>query len=140
MFRCLECGEAFEETLEIIETHGLDTPPYEKRFVCPECKSNRYKPFTKDSISRRQVIDRLIDIMQKLNIFEHKISEAFNSCATDDTELDYARRELFELFTVLAGGDEFDLPGDIDAKIFGMVSSQEAAAVMGILTKNIEGD
>ena len=140
MFRCLECRRAFEETLELIDPIGLDSPPYKKIYVCPHCKQNYYKPFVKDSISRREVIDKLIDVMQKLNIFEHKISEAFNSCATDGTELDYARSELFELFTVLAANDEFDLPRDIDAKIFDMVSSQEAAAVMGILTKNIEED
>ena len=140
MFRCLECGEAFEETLEIKETHGLSTPPYETRYVCPKCKGNNYKPFIKDAISRRQVIDKLIDIMQKLNIFEQKLSETFNSTATNGTELDFARNYMFELLTVLAGDDEFMLPRNIDEKIFDMVSTQEAAAVERILTKNIEGD
>ena len=70
MFRCLECGIKFEKTLELIETHGLDTPPFEKRYVCPECKGSGYKPLVKDNISRREVLDKLVDIMRALNEFE----------------------------------------------------------------------
>ena len=140
MFRCLECGEAFEETLEIQETHGLSHPPYEKRYVCPYCKGSTYRPFTKDSISRTKVIDELLDVMQKLNQFDNSICGAFNSTATDDTGLDFARSKLFELFTVLAEDDVFSLPRDIDCKIFDMRTNAEAAAVMALLTKNIEGD
>lgn len=40
MFKCLECGNIFEDgeqkTWE--EEHGLDTPPYEKVKACPQCK------------------------------------------------------------------------------------------------------
>ena len=40
-YRCLECGHIFEEGEQAIweETHGLDTPPYEKFSGCPICKS-----------------------------------------------------------------------------------------------------
>ena len=40
-FKCLECGHIFDEC-EVYwweETHGLDTPPYEKFSGCPICKS-----------------------------------------------------------------------------------------------------
>ena len=40
MYKCTECGNLFEEgehaTWE--ETHGLDSPPYEKWSGCPVCK------------------------------------------------------------------------------------------------------
>ena len=143
MFRCFNCGKAFDndEILELSETLGtIKEPPSKVSYVCPYCKCNMYKPFIKDSISRRQIIDSLIDVMQKLNIFEHKLSETFNSSATNGTELDVARSNLFELFTVLAGDDEFALPRNIDEKIFYMMNTQEASALYEILTKNIEGD
>ena len=37
-YQCHECDRSFEEPDIITETHGLDTPPYEKIAVCPYCK------------------------------------------------------------------------------------------------------
>ena len=42
MYRCENCGNLFEEgeQAEWEETHGLDTPPYEKWSGCPVCKGD----------------------------------------------------------------------------------------------------
>lgn len=42
MFRCCECGHLFEDGEQAVweETHGLDTPPYEKHSGCPLCKGD----------------------------------------------------------------------------------------------------
>lgn len=37
MFICLDCGKLFEEPKYYVETHGLDTPPYETWNGCPTC-------------------------------------------------------------------------------------------------------
>jgi hypothetical protein len=37
MMLCLDCGAAFEQAREVVERHGLDTPPYERLLVCPRC-------------------------------------------------------------------------------------------------------
>lgn len=37
-YECHNCGRRFEEPDIITETHGLDSPPYEKIDVCPYCK------------------------------------------------------------------------------------------------------
>ena len=37
-YKCDHCGGEFEEPDIIIETHGLDSPPYEEIGVCPYCK------------------------------------------------------------------------------------------------------
>ena len=37
MYECHRCGKHFEEPDIITETHGLDSPPYEKVAVCPYC-------------------------------------------------------------------------------------------------------
>ena len=37
MFVCLECGHVFEEPKSYVETHGLDSPPYENSKGCPIC-------------------------------------------------------------------------------------------------------
>ena len=37
VFVCVECRELFEEPGHYVETHNLDTPPYEEWDGCPSC-------------------------------------------------------------------------------------------------------
>lgn len=37
MYICLDCGHIFETSRKYIETHGLDSPPYEEWNGCPRC-------------------------------------------------------------------------------------------------------
>lgn len=37
MFICRDCGRIFETPQQIIERHGLDSPPYEEFSGCPFC-------------------------------------------------------------------------------------------------------
>lgn len=41
-YTCLDCGGEFEEPVEHIEHHGLDTPPYEAYPSCPGCGSGAF--------------------------------------------------------------------------------------------------
>ena len=34
---CVECGHVFSQPKRYMETHGLDTPPYELFNICPNC-------------------------------------------------------------------------------------------------------
>lgn len=43
MYICESCEGEFEEAETVIETHGLDTPPYEKIAVCPYCGADDFK-------------------------------------------------------------------------------------------------
>lgn len=138
MFRCLDCRTLFKEPLELKERHGLDTPPFESRYYCPKCKGSSYKPLIRDAISRREVLDSLVGIMQALNEFEYAFCDVFSGSALDGTKFDTAHSDLFELMISIAGDSEFELPGDIDDKLFDMKSSVQAAAVYEILTTNIE--
>ena len=36
-YTCLDCGYEFDEPYELVERHGLDSPPFEKWLVCPAC-------------------------------------------------------------------------------------------------------
>jgi hypothetical protein len=138
MFRCLDCKAAFDEPLHLVETHGLDTPPFEDRYVCPRCKSGHYKPFVQDEFSRRQIIKDLLEIMADLNEFNSVVSDAFNSNALEDTAFDCARGNLYELLTVISADTEFDLPNNIDDWIFKMKSEAAKQKVYATLVENIE--
>lgn len=37
MYICKYCAKTFEQPKMIIDTHGLDSPPYETYPVCPYC-------------------------------------------------------------------------------------------------------
>ena len=37
MFICYDCEKTFDEPRVIVETHNLDTPPYETYSACPYC-------------------------------------------------------------------------------------------------------
>ena len=142
MFRCFDCGKSFDddEILELAENDGFREGPYRTSYVCPHCKCNMYKPFLKDRVSRRRVIEALLDVMLMLNEFDEKICSAFNSTATKETGLDYGRNKIFEFLVELAEGDEFDVPKNIDDLLFNMQTMKQASKVAEILTRNIEGD
>ena len=40
MYYCLECENLFEDPKKYVETHGLDTPPYEEWWGCPSCSGS----------------------------------------------------------------------------------------------------
>lgn len=42
MYRCTDCNREFEYCEVFFETHGLDTPPYERRRRCPYCRSENF--------------------------------------------------------------------------------------------------
>jgi Zn finger protein HypA/HybF involved in hydrogenase expression len=37
VFACKDCGFVFDDSKLFVDTHGLDTPPYEERYGCPKC-------------------------------------------------------------------------------------------------------
>ena len=45
MYKCRDCERLFEEGEEIkmVETHGLEGPPYEVWYACPHCHSNDFE-------------------------------------------------------------------------------------------------
>lgn len=132
MFRCFECGKAFERTREIEEAHG------EKWYVCPHCGENHYKPFVKNQMERREVIERAVNIMRNLNSFRSLIEKALNSACLDGTDVDFAMSDLHDLIVYAAGDAEFDLPDDISDKILDAKTEAQASALYDELTYNIE--
>ncbi len=43
MYHCTDCNTEFEFVEVVFETHGLDTPPYERIKRCPSCKSRAFE-------------------------------------------------------------------------------------------------
>lgn len=132
MFRCLECGAAFQFPHEIEEAHG------EKWYVCPHCGEHHYKPFIENRMDRREVIERAVDVMRNLNTFRSLIEKALNSCCFDGSDIDFAMGDLHDLIVYAAGDSEFDLPSNISDKIFDAKTEAQASKLFDELTYNIE--
>jgi rubredoxin len=45
MYICESCGYVFDECDFVVETHGLASPPYENRAVCPSCGADNFEDF-----------------------------------------------------------------------------------------------
>ena len=43
MFICNDCGAIFDNPEVEYETHGLDSPPYERWLICPNCRSSSFE-------------------------------------------------------------------------------------------------
>ena len=37
MYHCKDCGEKFVKARIFFDGHGLSSPPYERRYICPIC-------------------------------------------------------------------------------------------------------
>ena len=48
MYKCMNCGSVFDDPDYYYETHGLDNPPYEQMWGCPDCKGDFQETFFKN--------------------------------------------------------------------------------------------
>lgn len=48
MYVCVDCGLIFEQPKDYVETHNLDTPPYEEWSGCPKCAGYYTEAFSCD--------------------------------------------------------------------------------------------
>lgn len=49
---CLDCNKTFSSPKRYVETHGLDTPPYEVFYGCPYCDGNYTRAYECDECGR----------------------------------------------------------------------------------------
>jgi len=45
LYECVVCKYVFDRPKYFIETHGLDSEPYEIISVCPRCKESGFEEF-----------------------------------------------------------------------------------------------
>lgn len=60
---CRDCESCFDKPELLVERHGLDTPPYETFYVCPNCKSADYIPINRCDCCGQIITDTYIHII-----------------------------------------------------------------------------
>ena len=91
MYKCTECGHLFEEGEQATweETHGLDSPPYEKWSGCPVCKGDYEEVYQCDSCGDWHTEDELYD-----GFCEKCLRETINY----DTFFEYCEANKYEQY------------------------------------------
>ena len=73
---CSGCERFFERTETRYETHGLDTPPYERYGVCPYCGSTNFCEF--NSLTEKiDVAEELLWVIMWLNTLGDNVCRIF---------------------------------------------------------------
>ena len=92
MYFCVDCERYFEERKFYYETHGLDTPPYERVRICPNCGSDNYYYF-ETTVEKTEIIENLLCAIMKINRLSDGICNLFGC--------DAANEDLAETFGIL---------------------------------------
>lgn len=92
-YKCRDCGSVFDlnEAKEIIERHGLDTPPYEHISVCPNCESEDFDEMVSCSkCGAEALIDETIEglcpecVENIVDNYKNDVLKCYCLCADDD--------------------------------------------------------
>ena len=62
MFVCLDCGCVFDEPERYVDTHGLDSPPYEVWYGCPYCGGAYRETYSCDACGNWIDTDTYVEI------------------------------------------------------------------------------
>ena len=68
MYICLDCGNIFENTRKYVETHGLDSPPYEELYGCPLCGGS-YAETYKCDVCGKWIDGEFVEILPNHEVY-----------------------------------------------------------------------
>lgn len=141
MFRCDNCGTCFSEPERIVETHNLDTPPYESLSVCPSCRSSNFQRLIDNVIKRTDVLQTAIYAVMNLNEFVKKVDGILSDEALCGFDAGYEK--LYELidYAAVGGvgalGPDYRLPANFDELLVDTVTKDQADELYRLCCENI---
>ncbi len=127
MYRCDNCKRHFNDAHIVEETHGLDTPPYERVAVCPFCESSEFNEFN-PSVEKIEVAEKLLEIILGLNRYTAALKDIYGvQLSNSDLEnaLGTASEYISELYDYL--------PASVDNAIIHVSSEDEAQRILRFL-------
>ena len=113
MYKCANCGEIFSAPENVVETHGLSSPPYEKYSVSPCCGSG-YEEYTEPEpyeYDISSVVKSIISAIAEMNIYRKSIELLYGEKA-DNKNFENASGYLVSAL------DEISSENGMDPSIF----------------------
>ena len=82
-FFCFGCDRVFDTPEYYDESHGLDSPPYERVATCPECMSDDFITF--DTVTYKDdVVEKVIPAIAALNRLSDNLNDVFGNKMNND--------------------------------------------------------
>lgn len=113
-FFCKGCRRMFDVPKFYDESHGLDSPPYERVAVCPRCDGDDFLRFD-PVIEKIEIAEKLLPAIMHLNRYMRDLNNVFGG--------EIKNTDLLEGVGIMAEeiNEMFDfLPPEIEKKIFEM--------------------
>lgn len=124
LFFCNICHKSFKTPKSYYERHGLDSPPYEKVYICPTCSDTDFFSYN-PLIEKLEVAEKALPAIMYLNKLQKDLNNIFGLGSKND--------DLYEgiNFIVDLVSEMFDfLEVDIQRKILKMDSEEELEKVL----------
>ncbi len=125
-FFCKKCNKFFNEAKLYDELHGLDSPPYERVAVCPNCEDDGFVKF-EFMVEKIEIAEKILPVIMYLNRYVNALKNVFGERIKNfdvDDSLEILIETLLELF------DFCDK--DTERKMFEMCSDSELRRILMI--------
>ncbi len=123
-FFCLGCDRVFDTPEYYDESHGLDSPPYERVATCPECRSDDFITF--DTVTYKDdVVEKVIPAIAALNRLSDNLNDVFgNKMNNDDLS------EGLGLLTELVCEMFYFMDVDIEKRLMNMSTDNDVDKIL----------
>lgn len=132
MYKCGDCDAVFEELKVITESHGLNEPPFERFYVCPDCGGERIlRSKSLPHPTAEGIFDKLIIPLTRINkCLESKVGES----SPADT-LGEVFGDLVSFLQQLCGDD-----GELDDNLYCVKNTEASIArCRDVFLRQMEG-
>lgn len=123
-FFCFECERIFDTPEYYDESHGLDSPPYERVPICPNCNSDNFTSFD-TVIEKDEVAEKILPAIAALNRLSDNLSDVFGS-RMDNNDLSEGLGILIELVCEMY----YFMDVDIEKRLLKMSSDNDVDRVL----------
>lgn len=123
-YRCETCKKIFNSPKFYEERHGLDSPPYERVAVCPNCQSDNFYLF-ETTVEKIEVAEKLLPVIAALNRYSDSIKDVFGIQADNPDfceGINTINELLYEMFSFI--------PVETERKISRLHTANEVERVL----------
>lgn len=111
-FFCRDCNKYFDNVKIYEETHGLDSPPYERVSVCPYCESDNFTEFD-IFIEKYEVAEKTLPAIILLNKQINGVRDLFGIIG-EKSDLENARGYLVDMLCDMFDCFDYDFSGELN--------------------------
>lgn len=110
-FFCRDCNRYFDNPKFYEETHGLDSPPYERISICPYCESDNFTEFD-IFIEKYEVAEKILPAIMQLNRYINAIKDVYGFEAKN-SNLEDLQDDLIDMLCDMFDCFDYDFKNEL---------------------------